>query len=439
MKKITALMLAMALLLCGCGQEDENKEPNIGTIPSTSTVAFDPTPQEPEPEAIPDNEMTDALINNDRICVKIGEQWGFIDTEGNVVIQPLLNSPGKFNAGLLPVNDNGLYGYIDTDGEWAIQPQFLYAAPFSEGVATIAMLDATGSCPIYSLINHTGRTLTTFRADSGRGWPFKNGAAIVGWYNQQYAVVDQKGDMVFETQFDQFYGDESTYQFIFEGLIGVCVDGKWGFIDSAGEWIIEAQYEAVERFRDGLCTVKIDGQWGVIDTTGQVVVEPAYDWYVTFSDDLACVEIDGKYGYIDKTGKVAIQPKFDYAYDFADGVALARNDKGHYGLIDTTGNWVLEPCYMDATPFHYGLAAVTLDGTNWGYIDKTGEMVIAADYRSATPFYEDGYAAVMTQDGKWTVIDNTGARLFDATFDGVGNYAGIINEYGKTEISMLGR
>ena len=438
MKKITALMLTLTLLLCGCAQEEEKKVPNIGTIPSSSTVAFDPQPQEPEPEPIPDNKMTDALINNDRICVKIGDQWGFVDADGNVVIQPMLNNPGKFNAGLLPVNDNGLYGYINTNGEWVIKPQFLYAAPFSEGVATIGLLDSTGRRPIYSLINHTGRTLTTFREGSGRGWPFKNGAAIVGWFNQKYSVVDKKGDMVFETQFDQFYGDESTYQFIFEGLIGVRVDGKWGFIDAAGDWIIKPEYEAVERFRNRLCTVKIDGKWGVIDTTGKVVVEPEYDWYVIYQDDLACVKIDGKYGYIDKKGNIAIQPAYDYAWDFADGVALVQTGKG-YGLIDTKGEWVMEPCFRDVKPFCNGLAAVTLDGTNWGYIDVTGELVIAADYRTAMPFYEDGYAAVMTHDDKWTVIDTTGEALFDATFDGVGNYAGIINENGNLELSILGR
>lgn len=431
MKRLIPLALSL-LLLCGCA----NHEPIVGTIPTTDPPGTT-APQTPEPDPIPDNTMSDALINNDRICVKIGDKWGFIDTEGNVVIEPLLDSPAKFNAGLLPVNDNGLYGYIDTNGDLAIEPQFMYAMPFSEGVATIAMLDENRGGPVYSLINHTGRTITTFRDGSGRGWPFYKGAAIVGWSNQKYAVVNKTGDMVFETQFDKFQGDETTYQFIFDGLIGVCTDGKWGFIDSAGEWIIEAQYEGVDHFENRLCSVKIDGKWGVIDTTGKVVVEPKYDWYVRFSDDLAAVKIDGKYGYIDKEGNVAIQPKFIYAMDFVDGVAWVTTEQGE-GLIDTEGNWVLKPIYREVRQFSQGLAAVKISDTNWGYVDKTGKLVIEG-YRWTTPFYEDGYAVVMTQDAKFAAIDKTGARLFDATFDGIGNYTGYISENNLLHSSSLGR
>ncbi len=435
MRRICVLLLA-ALLLTGCAQQP--KEPNIGTIPSTSaTTIAEPVPQEPVPEAIPDNTMADALINNDRICVMIGEQWGFIDPEGNVIIDPLLSNPAKFNAGLLPVNDNGLYGYMNPNGDWAIQPIYLYAMPFSEGVATIAMLDENLGGPVYSLIDHTGRTLTTFREGCGRGWPFKNGAAVVGWSNQKLSVIDKKGDMVFETQFDQFNGDESTGKFIFEGLMSVCVDDKWGFIDAAGEWIIEAQYGHAEYFRDGLCTVKIGEKWGVIDTTGKVVVQPEYDWYVVFYDDLAAVDIDGKYGYIDKKGNTVIEAKFNYAMDFHDGVALVLKDN-QWGLIDTEGNWVKQPCYTKVEPFRYGLAPVELDDGSWGYIDTTGEVVIDG-YARTTGFYEDGYAAVMTKEGKWTVIDKTGAPLFEVTFDGVGNYYGTLNENGRPALCVTGR
>ena len=431
MKRLLPLLLAL-LLLAGC--VPNNNPPTIGTIPSTITLG--PTP-DPEPDPLPDNTLADALVNNDRICVKIGDGWGFVDTDGNVIIQSVLSNPSKFNAGLLPVYDNGLYGYMDPDGNWAIEPQYMYAAPFSEGVATIAVLDQERGGPIYSLINHTGRTLTTFRDGAGRGWPFKKSAAIVGWYNEKYSVVNKTGDMVFETQFDKFWGDESTYEFIFEGLIGVCVDGKWGFIDSAGEWIIKEQYEAVDRFEGLLCSVKIDGKWGVIDTTGKVIVEARYDDYLRFSDGLAAVCIDGKYGFIDKEGKEVIGLTYDYAMNFVDGVAWVKTAKG-YGLIGTDGKWVKSPTYSNVSQFAQGLAAVQLSDTNWGYVDKTGAVVIDG-YRCTTSFYDDGYAAVMTAEGKWTVIDKTGARLFEATFDGIGNYDGYLDESGKLCQSTIGR
>lgn len=433
MKRLFALALVAALMLCGCKKDPG--QPSIGTIPSQPTYG-EAIPQEPEPDPIPDNTLADALVNNDRICVKIGDQWGFIDVNGNVIIDPCLKSPSKFNGGLLPVNDNGLWGYLNPDGEWAIEPQFVIALPFSEGYATVGLMDENLTHPVYSIINHTGRTITQFRDGCGRGWPFNKGVAVVGWDNQKYAVVDRTGAMVFETQFEQFNGDESTNQILFDGLIAVCSEGKWGFIDSAGDWIIEAQFEGADYFHNRMCSVKKDGKWGVIDTTGEWLVEPKYDWYVRFEDGLAVVDLEDGYGYINTKGETVLSG-FDYGYDFYNGVAQVETNQG-WGLIDKEGNWILEPTYREMRPFTQGLASVQIDETNWGYIDTKGELVISG-WRCTTPFYEDGNAAVMTQEGKWTVIDDTGAPLFEAVFDGVGNYDGYLDENGKLCQSIIGR
>lgn len=433
MKRLLALALATALLFCGC---KNNTPPSIGDIPSQPTYG-DPIPQTPEPDPIPDNTLSDALVNNDRICVKIGDQWGFIDVNGNVIIDPCLKNPSKFNGGLLPVNDNGLWGYLNPNGEWAIQPQFVIALPFSEGFATVGLMDENLTHPVYSIINHTGRTITQFRDGCGRGWPFNRGVAVVGWDNQKYAVVDRTGGMVFETQFEQFNGDESTYQIIFDGLIAVQSGGKWGFIDSAGKWIIEAQFEGADTFHSRLCSVKKDGKWGVIDTTGKMVIEPKYEWYVRFYDGLAAVDMDGGYGYINTKGETVIDGHFVIAHDFYNGVAQVATDAG-WGLIDKEGNWILKPTYRNMSPFTQGFAAVQIDDTNWGYINTKGELVISG-FRCTTPYYEDGNAVVMTQEGKWTVIDDTGAPLFDKVFDGIGNYDGYLDENGRLCQSTLGR
>ena len=51
-----------------------------------------------------------------------------------------------------------------------------------------------------------------------------------------------------------------------EGLIAVQKNGKWGYIDRAGNEIIACQYEATRPVNpDGLAWVKVDGLWGVAD------------------------------------------------------------------------------------------------------------------------------------------------------------------------------
>lgn len=56
-----------------------------------------------------------------------------------------------------------------------------------------------------------------------------------------------------------------NYQFGFsEGLSGVKLNGKWGFINECGEEVIPLIYDKVSRFRDGIACVELNGQMGFI-------------------------------------------------------------------------------------------------------------------------------------------------------------------------------
>ncbi|EAH9640326.1 WG repeat-containing protein, partial [Campylobacter coli] len=57
--------------------------------------------------------------------------------------------------------------------------------------------------------------------------------------------------------------------------------------------------------------VKLNGKYGFIDKNGEFVIKPNFDdaWY--FREGLAKVGLNGKYGFIDKSGKIVIEPIFD--------------------------------------------------------------------------------------------------------------------------------
>ncbi len=57
--------------------------------------------------------------------------------------------------------------------------------------------------------------------------------------------------------------------------------------------------------------VKLNGKYGFIDKNGDFVIKPKFDdaWY--FREGLAAVELNGKYGFIDKSGKIIAKPEFD--------------------------------------------------------------------------------------------------------------------------------
>ena len=93
--------------------------------------------------------------------------------------------------------------------------------------------------------------------------------------------------------------------------------------DVRGEW------------KHDLFSIDRNGVWGFINDAGQIVIEPVFEQVSYFSEGVAAVRLNGKYGYIDKTGKTIIQPQFDYAFGFREGLAWVQGDQS--GFIDKTG------------------------------------------------------------------------------------------------------
>src|SRR3990170_1437960 len=70
-----------------------------------------------------------------------------------------------------------------------------------------------------------------------------------------------------------------------------------------------------------LFPIEQNGKWGFIDKTGKYVINPQFDYVFSFSEGLARVRLGGKWGFIDKTGKYVINPQFDGADSFSEGLA----------------------------------------------------------------------------------------------------------------------
>ena len=73
--------------------------------------------------------------------VKIGENCGFINDTGAMIIQPRFQSTSVlsqgFSEGLAAVAIANKWGYIDKTGQFVINPQFYMAYKFSEGLAMV--------------------------------------------------------------------------------------------------------------------------------------------------------------------------------------------------------------------------------------------------------------------------------------------------------------
>lgn len=71
-------------------------------------------------------------------------RYGYIDKSGNVMIDFEFEDAEKFSCGLAPVLIDGLWGFINEDGEVVIEPAYLTAS-----VATINADPYVGSCTFW--------------------------------------------------------------------------------------------------------------------------------------------------------------------------------------------------------------------------------------------------------------------------------------------------
>jgi hypothetical protein len=277
-------------------------------------------------------------------------KWGYINTAGKMVIEPAFEDAYQFSDGLALVCLNGMYGFIDATGQIAIKPQFAYSRPFSDGFALITM-PAMRLGPI------------TFK-------------------EEKRFFIDKKGDKLVAPDFGAAAGFS-------EGLASVSINGKRGYINTTGEFVISAEPGGLPGdFSEGLALLLVQNNkrvhWGYIDKTGQIVIKPQYPKARPFREGVAAVKVNGKFSYIDKSGKEIIKTAFETVGDFSDGMAKVRDSAGNYGYIDKRGRIAIAPQFYNlAGDFRSGLAKVTVVvrsspsnyDPKYGYIDKTGKFI----------------------------------------------------------------
>ena len=83
-------------------------------------------------------------------------QWGYINTEGKLVIQPQFEGAFSFGENLAPVLKAGKFGFIDRTGKVVIEPTYDYVTEFNNGMA---MVWKNG---VYGYLTSTGELKTDF-------------------------------------------------------------------------------------------------------------------------------------------------------------------------------------------------------------------------------------------------------------------------------------
>ncbi len=331
---------------------------------------------------------------------------GYINADGNVVIDFQYDEAYPFSEGLAVVRIGDNYGYIDRTGKMVIEPKYYSVGCFKDGIAVVRVGDK------YGYINKEGKYLTEINYDEYQDF-FSDGLAVVR-RNNKYGYIDTLGQQVIEPQYDM----GSNFS---EGLVVVRNGDKYGYINKAGEPIVAFEYEDAGIFSEGLAAVKRDGKYGYINEIAEVVIPFVYDQAHSFSEGLATVKKDGKCGYINKAGEEVISPKYDEALNFIGGLALVKKDD-KYGYINKSEEYIAPIVYDYVYPFSEGLSGAIID-EKLGYLNRIGEEFIVPQFEPNLGFdefsknqFKEGLA-VEKKGEKYGYIDRKGEEVIAAQYD----------------------
>jgi hypothetical protein len=138
-------------------------------------------------------------------------------------------------------------------------------------------------------------------------------------------------------------------------------------------------------FVNGLAPVWSGHGYGFIDTAGKFVIEGGFDEANSFCEGRAVVKRGKRFGFVDSEGRMSSECKFTLARDFSEGLARVIEEEprvGFYppsGFINLHGQMVIEPLFYSAGSFQDGLCLVETEDSI-GYINKQGEYVWKGPY-----------------------------------------------------------
>ncbi len=257
-------------------------------------------------------------------------KWGFINLKGEVVIPFQFQNAYGFSEGLASVKVNEKYGYINPGGEFEIAPDFDYARYFYKGSAIV------GQNNLEYLINTRGEKITQGSSDMA----MLNDDYVVYKQGALYGIKDISGKILKAPFMSDFFGYS-------EGLAGVKIQGKWGFMDENFNLVIAPKYteKLVYAFHNGYARFMQNGKVGMIDKTGKVTIEPVYEELYELSEGLIAFSQNRKWGYMRLDGEIVIAPQYLRADNFKYGMAIVQDSDLKKHLIDQNNERIIGDVY----------------------------------------------------------------------------------------------
>lgn len=318
--------------------------------------------------------------------------WGFINTDGEVLLEDEFNSKPTVvsNDRFFVKNKAGYWElYTADNNSRQVGKEYVQAGAFIEDVAPVVekdkpieFIDKDGNVK-FTLGSVDGLAITSCRN-------FSEGLAIFKC-GDYYGAIDASGNVVIKP-------DYLTLMDVSDGkLLGVHrkyekvehdSQRKISVLDTSGKVLSElsaGKYDDIQHgFHDGVLAVAKkdsdgDEYWGLIDEKGEWVLHPSHKIRLIkdIKDDKFIFSDGERYGLMNFKGEMLIRAKYlDMCFTGSDQLFVRDNHtEGHWKLI-TEDEDVVSPDEYDNVCPTAGDKYFVQDGQNsWIIIDKKGKEV----------------------------------------------------------------
>jgi hypothetical protein len=228
-----------------------------------------------------------------------------------------------------------------------LEPKYDQIKPFENGFARVELNKNWG------IINTEGKELV------------EPAYAEIGNYfkNTTWARKDKTFGIVNSGKFIPVDGAEKIWDFETQDLTFAKKNGKIGFIDLKGNWVITPIYDKAKAFSKNLAPVCVGSKWGYINPKAEFVIEPTYSDAEVFSTNGLAPVKESNWGFINEAGKLVIPTQYGITSNgfvialfvqqdkgFINGIARVKNE-GKWGFLKPDGTVLGNQWFENAEVF----------------------------------------------------------------------------------------
>lgn len=312
--------------------------------------------------------------------------WGYCDNNFNIKIPIRYDEALPFSEGLAGVRLGKSWGFINKNGQKVIEFKYQSVSNFKNSNAVVNGNDLK----LCLVINKKGKVIRS--------------------YDPKDEMTAEEFDNLISN-----YNYYTKYVYIIQNGQNVISELNSGYLDSAGNFVegkhvAELKFKKDEMFEDGLAPVEINGKWNFTDKSWQLLFHGKIT-YAEFLDESSKKENDDYFkesglddlddfwkDFFSSTTSPLEQDGFDEVRNFSEGLAAVKI-KDKWGFINTMGKVVIKCKYYDSSDsdfylFRDGIAKVIDSSMNISFIDKTGKRYFE--------FFED----VLKRELNYTLTNN---------------------------------